>query len=291
MCASVPASAPPDALRDFEKALRIAREIDSTSDEAWAHWALGLLHTVRGRFGHAREVLQSGLRIASTIGHLEYEVANRWSLGYLYVELLAPEQALRQLEGALALAGELRSQLHIHYATGALAGAHLLLDDLAGAQSCLERVLSQRTPMDAVGKRYCWARRAELALAQGNPALALDITDRLIASAPGMEPGRVISFLWQLKGEALAVLGRTDEAQSLLQAAAENARASGERFLLWRIHASLGRLHRVTGCQSAAEREFSSAGELIQELANTAPTRKLRDGFLQRAQERLGSLL
>ncbi len=96
-----------------------------------------------------------------------------------------------------------------------------------------------------MGKRYCWARRAELALAQGDPALALDIIERLIASAPGMSPGRVITFLWKLKGEALAAMGHTEEAHTLLQAAIENARATGERFLLWRSTRQPGRLYRA----------------------------------------------
>ncbi len=289
LLASVPAVAPPDAPRDLEEAIRIAREINSASDEAWAHWALGELHTVRGRFGHAMEVIQSGLRIASTIGHREFEVGNRFALGVLYAELLAPEQALQQLEGALALAGELRSQTWIHHITGALAGAYCLLDDLTDAQTCLETVLSLQTPMDTLGNRYCWARRAELALSQGDPALALAITDRLVASAPGMSPGRVITFLWKLKGEALAAMGRTEEACSLLRAAIENARAMEERFLLWRLHASLGRLYRALVRQSEADNEFSTARELIQELADTVPTGEVRDNFLQRAHERLRS--
>ena len=289
MLASVPAIAPPDAPRDFEEAIRIAREVNSASDEAWAYWALGQLHTVQGRFGHAMEVIQSGLRIASEIGHREWEVGNRSALGLLYAELLAPEEALQQLEGALTLARELRSQTWIHRVTGALAGAHYLLDDLTGAQTCLETVLSLQTPMDTMGKRYCWARRAELALFQGDPALALAITDRLIASAPGMSLGRVITFLWKLKGEALAAMGRTEEACSLLRAAIENARATEERFLLWRIHASLGRLYRALGRQSEAEREFSTARELVEELAETLPNEELRGNFFQRAHNRLRS--
>ena len=289
LLASVPPIAPPDAPRDFEEAIRIAREIDSAPDEAWAHWALGLLHTAQGRFGRAMEVIQSGLRIASEIGHREWEVGNRLALGVLYAELLAPEQAQRQLERALTLAGELRSQYWIHHVTGALAGAYYLLDDLTQAQTRLETVLSPQTPMDTMGNRYCWARRAELALAQGNPALALDITDRLIASAPGMSPGRVITFLWKLKGEALIAMGRTEEAQTLLQAAAENAQAAGERFLLWRIHTSLGQLYRALGRQPEAQKELARARELIQELADTVPAGESRDVFLQRAHERLRS--
>jgi len=284
--ALVPVSPPLDFLRDLEEAIRIAREIGSASDEAWACWALGLLHTGQGRYGSALEVIQSGLHIALEIGHREYEVASRCFLGVLYVELLAPEQALRQLKGALTLAGELHSQLYIHYITGALAGAYCLLDDLAAAQTCLEAVLSPQTPMDTMGKRYCWARRAELALSQGDLALTLDITDRLIGSAPGMSPGCVITFLWKLKGEALAAMGRTDEACFLLRGAVENARATEERFLLWRLHASLGRLYHAIDRQPEAEVELSHARELVEELADTVPDGELRDNYLWRARDR-----
>jgi tetratricopeptide (TPR) repeat protein len=283
MLASVPASAPPDALGDLEEAIRIARETDSASDETWAHWALGLLHTVEGRLGHAMQAIQEGLRIAVAVGHREYEWANRWALGVLYVELLAPEEARQQLEAALTLARESRSKLHVHYATGAMAWTHFLQGDIMGAQTCLETVLSADTPMDTMGNRYCWARRAELALAQGNPTLALDITDRLIASAPGMSPGRVITHLWWLKGKALTAMGHTEKAQLLLHAAIENAQATEERFLLWRLHASLARLHRALGLQSAAEEEFSAARKLIEELGETLPDGELRDNFLRRA--------
>jgi tetratricopeptide (TPR) repeat protein len=270
-------------LADFEEALRIAREIDSSADEAWAHWALGHLHTVRGRFGPAMQVIHSGLRIAAAIRHREFEVANRSALGNLYAELLAPEQARRQVEKALGLADELRSQVWIHRVTGALAGTLALGGDLTAARTCLDTVLSLQTPMGTVGIRYCWARLADLELAQGNPALALDITERLIVSAPGMSPGRVITFLWKLKGEALAALGHMEEAHNLLQAAAENAEVAGERFLLWRTHASLGRLLSATGRQSAAEKELATARVLVEELAETVPEGELRDNFLRRA--------
>jgi adenylate cyclase len=289
MLASVPASAPRDALDAFEEAIRVAREIDSPADETWACWALGQLHTVQGRFGLALEAIQSGLGIASKIKHREYEVANRFALGVLYLETLAPEQALRQLNAALTLAGELRSRLWIHYIAGALAGTCYLLEDLAAAQTCLETVLCLQTPMDTLGNRYCWARRAELALCQGDPALALDITDRLIASAPGMSPGRVITFLWKLKGEALAAIGHAEEACSLLRAAIESAQATGERFLLWHLHASLGRLYRALGRKPAARQEFSTARALVEELVGTLPDGDLRDNFSRRTHDRLRS--
>ena len=138
--------------------------------------------------------------------------------------------------------------------------------------------------MNTLHRRYCWARRAEAALGQNEPALALDIVERLIASAPGLLPDGVLTFPWKLKGEALAALGRRDEAVSLLRAALENAQASGERFLLWRIRVSLGKLYcTMKNCQVEAEHEISTARELVQELAGTLPDKVLKDHFLQRA--------
>jgi tetratricopeptide (TPR) repeat protein len=281
--ASVPATPCPDATFDFEEALRIAEEIDSAPDKAWAHWSLGLWHTVHGHFGRAHKDMQSGLRIASEIGHSEFVVANRLDLGIWYVELFAPDQARRQLENALTLAEELHSATMIHLVRGALAAAYLMLDEPKLAQACLETVISPQTPMDTLGKRYCWVRRADLALAQDDPALALDITDRLIASAPGMSPGRVITFLGKLKAEALAANGRIFDALSLLHAAIKNAEATGEQFLLWRVHASLGHLYRTMGRQKTAEKEFAAARALIDELAATVPDEILKEVFRQGA--------
>ncbi len=124
-------------------------------------------------------------------------------------------------------------------------------------------------------------------LFQGDPALALEIVNRLIASAPGMSSGGVITFLWKLKGEALAAMGRAKRAESLLQATIENARELDERFLLWRVHASLGRHYRAMNQQMEARKEFSVARELIEELAATVPDEGLKVKFLQRASNSL----
>jgi adenylate cyclase len=280
---SVPVNLPRDPTLDINEAFQIAREVDSPSEKAWAHWSMGLLCMLCGDYGRALHELHSGLRIVSDIGHHEWAVSTGFGLGIVYLELLAADQARVQLEAALTLAKEMRSPMWVHLVSGALAAAYLLTGDRKSAQNCLETVISPQPPMDTLGKRYCWVRLAELALTQDDPGLALEITERLIASAPGMSPGRVITFLWKLKGEALAAIGRTDEAESLLHAAIENAWAMEERFLLWRVHASLGRLYRTMGHQEAAEKEFSTACALIEELAATVPDKALKSNFLQGA--------
>lgn len=158
-----------------------------------------------------------------------------------------------------------------------------MLGDLKGAEACLDTALTIQAGMDTMGKRYCWTRRAEIALLQGDAARALEITERLIDSAPGLSPGGVITFLWKLKGEALAEMGRMDEAVSFIWAAVENARSQGELFLLWRIHASLGRFYRDIGRLTEAHMAFSAALEVIGELAATIPDGTLKADFSDRA--------
>jgi tetratricopeptide (TPR) repeat protein len=196
------------------------------------------------------------------------------------VELYAAEEAQLQLRQALALAEQLHSQHWIHHATAALSGAYCLLYDLAQAQAWLDTLLTPETPTDSIHKRSCWARRAELALLQSQASLALEIAERLIASAPGMSPGRVIPYLWQLKAQALAAMGQPEEAGSLLQAAVQHAQVPGGRFLLWRLHASLGHVHGTMGQAAEAEAHFSTARLLVDELADTIRAQDLKDGFL-----------
>ncbi|MFN2226664.1 MAG: ATP-binding protein, partial [Anaerolineae bacterium] len=274
---------PINPLADFEEAQRITREIGSPAGEAWVLWSLGLLYLSQGRYGPALEATRCSLDIATRIGHLEWIVGSRSVLGNLYVELLAPQEARRQLEPALRLAKELQSRHWLHNATGTLAAAYGLLDDWTQARARLETVLSAETPMDTLHRRYCWARRAEVALCQGDPELAIDIVERLILSAAGMSPGDVIPFLWKLKGEALAAMGNLEEGISLLCTAAENARATGERFLLWRLYASLGWRYRALGRPSESEHEFCGARQALRELAATLPLEADKKRFLHTA--------
>jgi tetratricopeptide (TPR) repeat protein len=234
--------------------------------------------------------MERGLTIATAIQHREYEVANRFALGILFAELFAADEAMEQLEGALGLARDLSSRTWTNIINGALASVYLMSDSHKEARSCLETAISPDSPMDTLGRRNCWVHLAELALAQDDPTLALDITDRLIASAPSMTPGRVITYLWKLKGEGLAALGRVEEAASLYQEAIENALETGERFLVWRIHTCLSRLYQTMGNHEAARKEFDLARGQVDELTATIPDEVLVEKFLQGASNILNTI-
>jgi predicted Zn-dependent protease len=143
--------------------------------------------------------------------------------------------------------------------------------------------------MDSIHKRTCWARRAELALLQGQACMALEIAERLIASAPGISPTKVIPYLWHLKAHALAALGQPEEAASLLQSAVQHVQQAGIGSLAWRLHASLGHVCGTMWEAAEAEAHVSTARLLVDEVADTIPVQALKEGFLQGAHELLKS--
>ena len=160
---------------------------------------------------------------------------------------------------------------------------YLLQQDLVQAEAILVAALEPDAPMQTIGQRLVWAARAELALARSNPGLALDITDRLIASAANLTNEYVIPLLWKLRGEALAALHRSEEAETMLQAAQEAARTQGLQSLQWRICVSLAKLYQGQGRNKEAEQAFATARTIIEELANTLADESLRDNFTRLA--------
>jgi non-specific serine/threonine protein kinase len=206
-----------------------------------------------------------------------------WQVGVLYLELLALPEALQQLEQALALSHEVGSWNWIRIVSTFLARTYLLQHDLTKAEAILTVALEPDAAMQTIGQRLVWAARADLALARGDPDLALDITERLISSTANLSEERVIPHLWKLRGEALAALHREAEAEATLQAAQAAAHAQGLRPLLWRISLALGKFYHTQARETEAEQAFATARTIIEELAAKLPDERLREQFLRQA--------
>ena len=272
-----------DSLHFGEQALKVARESGQRSAEAYTLFSLSHYLGPHGEYAQALEMAQAGLTLAEQIEHRQWITFGNWILGILYLDLLVLPQAQASLEHALALAHEVGSWNWIRIVSAFLAPAHLLQNDLTKAESILTAALEPDAAMQTIGQRLVWAARADLALARRDPVLALDITDRLIASAANLSNERVIPRLWKLRGEALAALGRTAEAEPLLRAAQEAAHAQGLRPWLWRICVALGRLYQTQAQREEAKQAFSTARALIEELAASLPDEQLREHFLSQA--------
>lgn len=266
-----------------EQALGIAREIGQPSAEVYALLALAQYLGPHGEYARALEVAQAGLALAEQIEHRQWLAATHWQVGVLLLDLLALPEAQHHLEKALRLSREVGSWNWIRIASAFLARQQLLQEDPVSAETILTAALEPDDAMQTIGQRLVWAARADLAMVRGNAGLALDIADRLIASAANQSNASVIPRLWKQRGEALAALHQEAEAETALRAAREAADEQGLRPLLWRIDVNLGKLYQAQTRREEAEQAFSTARVVIEELAAPIPDEQIRATFLSRA--------
>jgi DNA-binding CsgD family transcriptional regulator len=164
--------------------------------------------------------------------------------------------------------------------------AYLQTGQWKQAEAALQAAMPQeREPRTLSERRLAWVW-GELALAQGEAQLALQIAERLIATAPGSlpsQPAQPIPRLLKLKGEALIALKRLDEAVEALGEAKRGALLRREAPLLWQIHGTFGRVYRLLKREQEEKNEIVAAQAGIESLAQTIDDAGLREHFLQRA--------
>jgi DNA-binding CsgD family transcriptional regulator len=279
----VPAISLAEATRWSEEAIQIAREIGWRAGEAYAELMLAMGLGPQGEYARALERAQSGLAVAEEIEHRQWISGAHAALGMLYLDLLALNAARPHLEQALALASALGSRVWVGLTSGYLASVYAAQGKLELAEATLNDVLESDTPMQTQSQRLCWYMRGELTLRRGKAETALYIAEELVASAANVTAETVIPRLWKLRGEALAALRRTAEAETMLRAARDEAQARGLPPLLWRIHIALGKLYQSLKRLDAAESEFAAARAVVEKLADTIPDQALRDNFIRQA--------
>ncbi|HMA32948.1 MAG TPA: AAA family ATPase [Chloroflexia bacterium] len=272
-----------------ETALEIAHGCDYRKGEADALTRAAISLCWAGDYGRGLEYLRRASSIAAEIEHRELLTTVHLACGIeLYLGLLAAAEAGEHLEAALAAAQALGSVALTFIVTARLVTACILQNDLARAQGLLAGVLPADLPEVREMTfllRTCWAARAELELALGNPARALEIVERLLASTANLAQygPQAVPRLSQLRGQALVALGQIEVAVAEFQGALQVAGAQGQLPMLWRLHTDLGKAYRATRRREDAEQEFSSARTIIQQLANTLSDGPLRANFLQQA--------
>ncbi len=279
-----------ECMQDATEALRLAQQMDSPPGQAFAERAIAMVFTSFGQLGPALSHGQEALRIATEIEHQEWIVSAYDNIGHIYLQMLAPTQALQALETGLSLAWKLNSALWIHYLISHQAQAYVLKQELPRAAAALKAIMPREQRPRMTPERHIARAWAELTLAQGEPGIALQIVEHLLVSAPGGVPGQPaqpIPHLLKVKGEALIALQQLDEATQALEAAKQGALERQDPAVLWTVHRSLGRVYQSLRREEEARGEFAAARQLIEELATTIADASLREQFLQTA---LGSL-
>jgi DNA-binding CsgD family transcriptional regulator/tetratricopeptide (TPR) repeat protein len=271
-----------ECLQDTQEALRLARETHSLAGQAFVEFVTTQIWSSFGEFGRALSHAQEALRIATTIEHQQWTVATYGALGQLYLLMLEPVQAILAIDAGLAVAQTLGSAFWINDLTSYLALSYIQRHELPRAEAVLTAIMPREYQPGNLGERQVARAWGELALAQGESAVALRIAEQLILSAPG-SVRQPIPHLLALKGDALMTLQRLEEAALVLEDAKLGAEQRGALSVLSRILSSLGQAYHRLRREDQAEREFVAAREIITVLAGTIEETHLREHFVQAA--------
>ncbi len=281
----VAASHVTQTVEETRQALAMAQDIRWPAGEAYAQFALAFCLTAAGKYGGALEAARDALHISEEIGHRQWMAASSCALGVVYCELLTHLLAIQYLTQALGLAKETGSAYWTGQSAGWLATSYLLKGEAAQAESVLDSALGGRASARSLGGRRYLCTCGELALARGEFARAVEIAEMLVANTPQLATGRVAPRIWKLRGEALAGLGRFEEARSDLNAAVETAWEQGARSIGWKIRLPLAVVLRACGRSPEASPQVEAATATVKELGEDIPDPALRKNFLSRAGE------
>jgi DNA-binding CsgD family transcriptional regulator/predicted negative regulator of RcsB-dependent stress response len=270
-------------IRRGEEAVAVAREIGWPAGEAYALALLCELTAAQGDFGRAVQQAEAARAIAERIGHRIWTIQSHCKLGRVWVELLDARRAAAELEHALVLARLSGSRLWIAVVASVLASLEVSVGQLDRAATVLDGVIRSETPGLSRMQWLAWVALAELEVARGAPERSLAIVDQLAGMElePRMLHGN--PRLVKLRGDALARLGRTGEAERAYLAARASAALLGHRPLGWRVDAALAHLYAAEGRSADAEAAGQRARATIADLAATIPDQAGREHFRARA--------
>ncbi|HLB08147.1 MAG TPA: LuxR C-terminal-related transcriptional regulator, partial [Gemmatimonadaceae bacterium] len=255
-------------LLESERAVRLASEIGWRAGEAFARYLLADCLAWRGQYARALRHARESLVIAREIEHLEWQCGARRVLGVIALELFDLPTALAQLTAAHDIARRLGSATWIRWTGAPLAIAFARASRSAKAADVLADV-DKRVPIPdgggaahvqsrTLGERFLEIARAEMLMSMGAPADVLEtITD---ADEPG------VPRVALLRGQALTMLGRWDDAMASLKTARRDAREQDARPLVWRIDAAEAVVHLGRRRRLEARRSLDAARATAREI-------------------------
>lgn len=267
---------------DYDGALMLSAEayhIGQIINNAWtqAHSLMtrSFIFTARGEVERSLETMNEGLRLAEQVGFRVAIVSARTNLALTYAGMGDVARGLEFVEPAHAPEGWETSLLAVR------AQLYVLQGDLERARALVQEARAEMKPElpspFLVGALYL--AEMEIALAERDFVRLLEACDKFLAGVRerGMQFFRV--YAEYFKGRALDALGRTEEAEELLERTrAEVEQVSGRRNL-WQILALLGEIETRRRNREQAAQLYARAREIIEFIAAHTPE-EYRESYL-----------
>jgi ATP/maltotriose-dependent transcriptional regulator MalT len=259
------------------ESLEICRTIGAQAGEAFAHVLLAEVWLTVGRLGLAHQEAATGLALARELSHREWMATGFSALGRVHRGLGDPSGARRLHEEMLAICRDLGSTLWLTDAVSEIGQDLLALGERGAGLARLEEALA------GGGDALKFTVRAHLALADfalrdGHPGEALHRARRFLAA--GFEFPVFAAVARRVEGEALAALGRGDEAEAALRQVQADASALGALAPDWEVSLALADLLGAAGHAAEAARQQARARALLDQVATEVIDPSLRASLL-----------
>jgi DNA-binding NtrC family response regulator/tetratricopeptide (TPR) repeat protein len=275
---------------DYRRSIALSEQVIATGRRlrlahlvVWPLWFLGKAYCCLGDYGRALAQLGEAHDVCDRIGDRSWKSRLLNTLGWVLAELGHPARARECNARASALAHEVGDPEIVANSEINLAGNALALGEV-------ERALAHLGPIEAALERggdpwmrWRYALHAHeilgrLALVRRDPAGALGRAETQLASARGHQVPKVEARALILRGEALLLLERGDEAAVALADAVATARRIGYPRAAWAALGLLAETKRRAGETGEAARLTAERDALVD-----AAARSLADAELRRA--------
>ena len=264
-----------------EEAIRLSRSIGNKWIQSVAPYYMGSSLLEQGQAGRALEYHHRGLRIAEEESIIFFKYVGYTRLLLLYRSLGAWDRGEPLAE---ALHRDREQLLYGFYSWGLTRAARLKLSQgkLSQAQQIhadsMQDVDDENAMLWLMTEVKVTAALIQLAL--GRPELALAELDQIIERVRQAGIRNQMAELLLAQAQALASLGRLEQAVKELREAERVAAEIGQRRVLWRIQAMVAELETRRGNKAAAETVRRRAREIVAYIAEHAGDDKLRESFI-----------
>jgi class 3 adenylate cyclase/tetratricopeptide (TPR) repeat protein len=257
----------------------LAREVQSAESllRGGGHEALGLAGL--GRHEEAIPIFDELIATARELGQNLNVVLNYSALSYR--ELNDLDEARRRSEEALSLSGVGGFGMPRQFAGSDLLLTQILEGDIGGAQTTWPSLWEGAAEATAwttwlIAGRLAYSR-AIIDLHADASESAVEWADRAIKIARRTKRRKYEALSLEVIGQALATLGRREEAMRALTSAVELADELIGPPARWQSRASLGRVATHFGDDNTAARAYEEAGDLVEAFLETlAPERQAK---------------
>lgn len=239
---------------------------------------LGIAYDFAGQIEEAIAAYEDALKCFRSLRDDHRAAAVLNNVGELYQELRDLDRALRYHEEAAMLAAQAGADRISIDISRNLGVDMLLMGRYSEAMLALNQALSRaREIRDKDLSLQALYNLGDAFLRQGEVDRAMAIARELADEAAAVRSELHAARAQFLQGRAYLARGDRSMAQSILQAALGHAHAIPSRWLLWQLHAALG---RATDDPQIARVHFRIAADFIHQIADPLSDPTLRSCFL-----------